>query len=260
MYLLVSALLSFILISGVFGLKNISKIDVYLESPDEIYSNRPFPLKVTCHNSKKHSPSFIIRSLVAQGDILFPFVDSKKKSSRYFDHVFNGRGRHHIDSIHVCSIFPFSFFIRCRSIKKSFEFIALPEPRKCDITSYLHDEMSISGEVSPEKPGYHPEVISIREYVQGDPLKYINWKATAKTGKLKTKELSSPVDQPVMIDFNKVNIMDVEEKISCITHVIMQLHKKNVPYGLVISGKTFKPRVSVDHKVNILRELALYEA
>jgi uncharacterized protein (DUF58 family) len=94
--------------------------------------------------------------------------------------------------------------------------------------------------------------------VRGDPLKYIHWKATAKTGKLKTKELSSLAHRPVIIDFEKVSIANIEERISSIAYAIVQFCKNNIPVGLKINGNLYLPDVSSAHKINLLRELALY--
>jgi uncharacterized protein (DUF58 family) len=94
--------------------------------------------------------------------------------------------------------------------------------------------------------------------VRGDPLKYIHWKATAKTGKLKTKELSSLAHRPVIIDFEKVSITNIEERISSVAYAIVQFCKNNIPIGLKINGNLYLPDVSPAHKINLLRELALY--
>jgi uncharacterized protein (DUF58 family) len=94
--------------------------------------------------------------------------------------------------------------------------------------------------------------------MRGDPLKYIHWKATAKTGRLKTKELSSLAHRPVIIDFEKVSIANVEERISSVAYAIVQFTKKNIPVGLKINGNLYLPDVSSAHKLSMLRELALY--
>lgn len=79
--------------------------------------------------------------------------------------------------------------------------------------------------------GYESDVIH-PGICHGDPVKYINWKATAKTGELKTKELSSLTYQPVVIDFSAIKIKDTERKISCIAYAVVQLTRKNIPIGL----------------------------
>ncbi len=104
-------------------------------------------------------------------------------------------------------------------------------------------------------------MISIREYRHGDPLKYINWKATAKTGRLKTKELSSLGHQPIVIDFDRIPIRDIEERLSCVAYSLLQIIKKGyAPVGLKINGRFYEPGASQTHKINMLKELALYRA
>ena len=108
------------------------------------------------------------------------------------------------------------------------------------------------------RSGYDADIVSIREYVRGDPIKYIHWKATARTGKLKTKEHSSLSYQPVVIEFEKVFIKDIEDRISCVAYTIVQLLKNNVPVGLRINGRMYPPDVTGIHRMNMLRELAVY--
>ena len=260
-YLIVSAFLSFMGISGLFGKRNISRLDAELEFPDEIYSNKPVPIKVTLSNNKKFLPGFLLK-VIAEGyfteGILFPYFDARSSSSNYMGLSFRGRGRHEIKKIYVSSVFPFNFFVRSSRIEKVFSFIVFPEPRKCDFPEFVERQKKPRGERSSDKRGYESEVMSVRDYIAGDPLKYINWKASAKTGDLKTKELTSLYYQPVVVDFDKVDIKDLEEKISCMTYTVLQLARRNIPFGFRISGKLYMPDVSNSHKISILKELALY--
>jgi uncharacterized protein (DUF58 family) len=251
-------------ISGFFGRRNLTKVDIDAEFPQEIYANKGFPLRVRLKNKRRFLPAFLMRvkiadsSAEAEYEARFPFVDKKGDAVRYLNISFNQRGRHEIKDIYICSVFPFSFFVRCKKLDKSFGFIVFPEPKKCEIAAPIEREKISKGERHFDKAGYEADIISIREYIQGDPFKYINWKATAKTGGLKTKELSTLAHQPVVIDFEKINIRNIEEKISCITYMILQLLKKNIPVGLRIGDRFYKPDVSISHKINILRDLALY--
>ena len=270
-YLIVSALLSFMGISGFFGKRNLSKIDIEVEYPQEIYANKEFPLKINLKNKRGFLPVFLMKvkirgqSLSEKGtatldqyEPLFPFIDKKSGSVKYMNISFKERGRYKIESVHICSVFPFNFFIRCKRLNKSFEFIVFPEPKRCELLSSFEKERISKGERHLDKAGYESEILSIREYMHGDPFKYINWKATAKTGELKTKELSSLAFQPIVIDFEKSTVRNMEERISCITYTILQLLKKNIPVGLKMGDKFYRPDVSNAHKISILKELALY--
>lgn len=259
-YLIVAALLSFMGISGFFGKRNLSKIDIDIEFPQEIYANKEFPLKIRLKNNRGFLPVFLMRVKIDQYETLFPFIDKKRDSVKYINISFKKRGKYEIKNIHICSVFPFNFFIRCRRLNKPFEFIIFPEPKRCELMSSFERERLSKGERHTDKAGFESEILSIREYIHGDPFKYINWKATAKTGELKTKELSSLAFQPIVIDFEKSAIRSIEEKISCITYTILQLLKKNIPVGLKMGDKFYKPDISNSHKISILKELALYGA
>jgi hypothetical protein len=53
-------------------------------------------------------------------------------------------------------------------------------------------------------------------------------------------------------------IIDLEEKLSCISYSLLQVLKKNMPIGLQINNRLYGPGVSQTHKINMLKELALY--
>jgi uncharacterized protein (DUF58 family) len=178
--------------------------------------------------------------------------------SLYTSISFEKRGAHTINNIRINSVFPFNFFTRFKEIHNAYNCIVFPALKPCDLSSLYEQERKRRGEKISDRLGYESDVVSIREYVRGDPLKYIHWKATAKTGKLKTKELSSLAHRPVIIDFEKVSIANIEERISSIAYAIVQFCKKNIPVGLRINNNLYLPDFSSAHKMNLLRELALY--
>lgn len=251
-------LLSFMSISGIFGKSNLSKISFTVDLPPEIYAGTPFPLKITLTNNRKFLPAFLIRLTTDTFEAFFPFTNTRSALSLYTGISFEKRGPHTINNIRINSVFPFNFFTRFKEIRHTYNCIAFPVLKPCDLSSLYEEEKKRRGEKISDRRGYESDVVSIREYVRGDPLKYIHWKATAKTGKLKTKELSSLAHRPVIIDFEKVSIANIEERISSIAYAIVQFCKKNIPVGLKINGNLYLPDVSSTHKINLLRELALY--
>ena len=245
-------------ISGLFGKANLSKLDFTLDIPQEIYAGAPFPLKITLKNIRKLMPAFLIRLKTDRFGLLFPYVGAGDELSSYTTVSFEKRGLYHIDNPLIHSVFPFNFFIRFKKLYRTFHFIVFPVLKPCELSSLYEQNRRGKSERLSDKIGYESDMVSIREYVRGDPLKYIHWKATAKTGKVKTKELSSPTYRPIIIDFEKVPIQNIEEKISSIAYTVVQLSKKHIPVGLKINGSFYPPHVSPNHKVNLLKALALY--
>ncbi|MBA4416548.1 MAG: hypothetical protein C0392_01360 [Syntrophus sp. (in: bacteria)] len=257
-YLTVSALLAFMGISGFFGKTNISGFSIEIEIPEEVYADTMFPVKVTLKNHRKILPVFLIKVKIEGHEVLFPFVDTRSEGTRYVNLSLRERGKYEIDTTFISSVFPFNFFTRFRKVHNKINLVVFPRLKACEMRFFHESQKRLKGELVSDKIGYESEIISIRKYNLGDPVKYINWKATAKTGDLKTKELSSLVFQPVLIDFDKIEIRDLEEKISCIAYILLHFLKKNIPIGLKLKETTFSPGVSQAHKIGMLRALSLY--
>jgi uncharacterized protein (DUF58 family) len=246
-------------ISGIFGKTNLSKLNLTIEFPREVYAGSRVPVKVTMQNSRRLLPAFLIGLRSDRISALLPFTPSKGTSSVYTSVTFHERGLHTIENPSVYSVFPFNFFTRFKRLRQTYTITVLPRLKACDLASLYRKKNKSRGENTSDKIGYDSDIVSIREYVRGDPIKYIHWKATARTGKLKTKEHSSLSYQPVVIEFDRVLIRDVEERISCVAYTIVQLLRNNVPVGLKIEGHLYPPDVTEVHKLNMLKELAVYE-
>ena len=258
MYLIVAALLGLLLISGIFGKRNLARIHVELNVPDEIYAGMRFPLSVRLVNGRKHFPAFLMRVSVDGTETLFPFVDGDGRAAKLIDITAPQRGLHRLNDIYVSSVFPFNFFVRYKTIKQGVTVTVFPRPVKYGAGEHLAGEEAYRGDAESEKKGDGPDIISLRNYLPGDPLKYIDWKATARTGHLKTKELAASLRPPVLIEWEKIPVRNVEARLSAVTFLILELMRSNRPVGLKIEERLYKPDLSRIHKLTMLRELAVY--
>ena len=257
-YIIASALLSYMLVSGAFGRRNLLNLEIELELPDEIFAGSEIPIGIRLINQRSFMPAFLIRVVIEQGHCLFPFTGAKAESKQFCSMQFNSRGEYRIGDIYISSVFPFNFFTRSRKLPHSFKLIILPKPQQCEAI-HLHDRRTrLKGDASTLAIGYDSDIISIRDYTSGDPLKYISWKSTAKTGVLKTKELSAIDLQQLLLDFDRIAKKDLEHTLSCFTYLIIKFIRSNIPVGLVIAGDYYKPAVLKAHKIKMLRRLALY--
>lgn len=259
-YLVVSALLGFMGISGLFGKSNLSKIEVQIEHPPELYAQTPVPVGITIRNTRKFLPLFLLRVNIHDEELFFPFIEAGGTITQYRVLRFDRRGRQTMGAIILSSGFPFNFFIRSKWHNNGAECVVFPRLQKCELSSVYRDKRQSRGDLVTGKTGYESEILSIREYVHGDPIKYINWKATAKTGALKTKELSSLTHRPVVIDFDNVDVEDIEEKISSVAYTVVSLIRQNIPIGMKLNGTLHAPAATSAQKAMLLTKLALYES
>ena len=253
-----STLLSYMLVSGIFGRKNLRGIEVALEFPEERFAGAMVPVGVKLINRRRFMPAFLTRVLIGTEEVLFPIVSPGSSSLLYLNMVFEKRGKHTLSEITIASVFPFNFFTRYRRFPRNLELIVFPRLHPCSLQSVLANQTRWRGEASSDHSGNDSDLLSIRDYVFGDALKYISWKATAKTGRLKTKELSTTESPNIMIDFGRLNEPNVEQALSCTAFLIVKAMHAGSAVGLTIDGETYEPGTSSAHKTLLLTRLALY--
>jgi uncharacterized protein (DUF58 family) len=245
--------------SGLFGKRNISRIEVTLSFPLEVYAKRPFTMAVHLKNGRNRLPLFLGRVFVGSHHVFFPFVDRKGEATAYLSFSFASRGLHRMDEVYLESSFPFSFFIRATKLKVSQDIVVFPEPREHGLDRIWGEAKGMQGRASGRGLGDSTELASIREYAVGDPFKFVNWKATAKTGDIKTTLFEALSRRPAVLEFDRIAIPDVEEKISAVAFVILDLMGRGVPIGLFLGGRSFQPALSDAHRFTMMKELALYD-
>ncbi len=246
-------------LSGFFGRRNISALEVEIESPEEVYAKKTFLLTLRVTNRKRIMPGFLIRVRIEGAEVLFPYIENNSSAVKYLEVKAEDRGIYNIKSIFVSSVFPFNFFVRSRRLQGPLGIVVFPSPYPCE-TKGINAERDKrhKGDESSNRSGYEGDIISIRNYISGDPFKYINWKATAKTDALKTKELSAVTQEPMIIDLREMPY-DIETALSCASYVINQLFNAKVPVGLRIGESFFEPTLLHSHRIMMLKELALYD-
>ncbi|MGC9080233.1 DUF58 domain-containing protein [Sulfurihydrogenibium sp.] len=253
LFFIVSAFLSFMGLSGFFGKRNIENLDVNIDFPEEVFANKEFMLNVNLKNKKKYLNSFLIEVVIDDKSVVFPVVE--KEETKSLNLTVSKRGVFEIKSLSVCSIFPFNFFIRCRKIDTEYKKFVYPEPKRYPLSFIYSDYSNKKGEVSSEKFGYEGDLVALRDYNVGTPIKYIDWKASAKSDRLKEKVFSSLQSQPVMIDFEKINL-PLEEKLSFLTYIVIN-YKKFEGVFIIFEKQTYDITLKSSRE-KLLSKFAVY--
>lgn len=258
-YIIASALLSYMMVSGFFGRNNLRGLDVELIFPDEIFAGNDILVGVRLRCAHRVLPAFIVMVAVGDAEVLFPFLRAGSEEVRYASLSFRKRGTVSISEIRVSSSFPFNFFTRCRTIARNHDLVVFARPIRCDWWASEGELRRKQGEIAVDRMGYDLDILCIRDYVAGDPLKYISWKSTAKTGELKTKDMAAVESRPVILNVDRRRTEDVEWVVSCATYWVLRLFRSRVPVGLIVNGVAIRPTVSAAHRIALLRRLALYD-
>lgn len=85
--------------------------------------------------------------------------------------------------------------------------------------------------------------IGVREYSGTEPLKQIDWKQTARAGKLQVRKHDYTVDANVTVLLNLAGLPAEQESCYRITRTVCEtLERRRVPYEFIGNGDLFGPR------------------
>lgn len=151
-------------------------------------------------------------------------------------------------SIKEISYKSFSMFYKSTYIrKKSVSAQLYVYPQRVDVSDILMVSSKVMGARQCAKQIYEDPFAfsSIREYTITDPMKTINWKASAKTGELMVNTFESTDTESVMI---YLDVQDrgmykyenlVEDSISVAATLIQKLINRGIETGISVNHKEF---------------------
>ncbi len=132
--------------------------------------------------------------------LYFTFVAPRSTAGIEVDVLFSRRGQYTQDGFSVATRFPFSFLIKSRKVRLERELLVYPALLEAD--DFLDVLPMITGEFVSFMRGRGTELYLIREYTPGDPGRYVDWKATAKTGDLKVREFTREDERRLRLVFD----------------------------------------------------------
>lgn len=257
LYLLVSALLGFMSVSGVLGKWNLDKVEVRYSPPDEIYDGLPTLMGIELVNQRRWLPLFLMEIAVAERTIFFPLVDPRKARQKSLEITLFGRGRRQLPAVTVRSRFPVNFFVRSKGLIIDQLVTVFPAPQACTDLRQA-DPGGGQGTQQNWQKGYEGDINRISDYQGGEPLKSIHWKLSARHDRLKVKELSSVTRKPVVLDLAELPGSGLEQRLRHASYLVTRWLRDGWPVGLKAGSQEFAPGVGQRQKLLLLQALAHY--
>ncbi len=281
--------------------------------PGHVVANEPMALRYHVVNHKRWLPSF---GLVISEDwgtkrqgwrVEGPLVESPRRlGGRPFGWVLHvgphqavqaeatcwplRRGMLHFDRVIVSSSFPFGIVRRVIELAEPDDALVYPRLFRMNRrTLHRLSETPISGKKHLERGGGHEEFFGLRDYRAGDSLKTIDWKRSARTGDLVTREMTQPSPPIIMIVldlselpppskptaarrrrwwFGKsseglVDPFDENERaVSLTASLVCDAHFNGYQTGLIVLGAecmAFPVHHSLPHRTKMLESLAMLD-
>jgi uncharacterized protein (DUF58 family) len=258
LYLLVSALLGFMAVSGILGRWNLAALSLRCLPPEELFDGVPTLLGIELVNGRRRLPVCLLEIAVGAERALFTLVEPGQSQRRGLSFTLSGRGWQTLPPVQVRSRFPINFFVRSMTLAVEGPVLVFPAPRPCALP-WQPDAGGVRGAAPATRKGTEGEVSRIGDYRGGEPLRLIHWKLSARHDQLKVKELSATSRLPVTLDLNAIPAPNLEERLRRATYLVQQLLRAGRPVGLRAGATVLPPRLGGAHKLRLLRTLALYD-
>jgi uncharacterized protein (DUF58 family) len=262
LYLVTAVVLGYMLASGLAGRSNIRNAQVSVSFPDEIYAQVPCVAAVQITNKSRFVPLFLIEVALEErgGRVFFPVVQPGKSESLSFFTTFPSRGRHSVENIELSSVYPFNFFVRYWPVDFETSVTVFPCPLRCDLALVFVHRGPQDDEGEDAASREETDIVGVRPYIEGDAMKRVHWKSSARTGKLQTRLYDGTSTQTgSVIDVDRLVANDVERGLSMATYAIVESMKSRLPVGMRVREEIIPPAAGLAHKNNLMTRLALYE-
>ena len=190
----------------------------------------------------------------------------------YFQYILEPkeRGEYSFGNLNIYASTPLGLASKRFTFQKDAKLPSYPSfvhLRKYELMA-LQNEFLLGGIKKIRKLGHTMEFEQIREYVQGDDLRTINWKATSKQNKMMVNQYQDEKSQRIfmLIDkgrtmqmpFNGLSLLDYSINATmALSHIIL---KKNDRAGMMTFSKKAENKVAADNKSGQLKKIsqALY--
>lgn len=140
------------------------------------------------------------RPEIFQRPAYFTFIPPGTTAEAPVELTFPNRGQYRHDNFYLATRFPFSFLTKSRRVRLSREVLVYPALLESD--DFLDMLPMITGEYVAMTRGRGSELYRIREHTPEDPARFVDWKATAKTGGLKVREFTREDERRLRIVFD----------------------------------------------------------
>ncbi len=266
LYLLLATMIGMFLTHGIFALNLMNGLVCRRHVPPEAPAGEPVPITVTLTNQKRFLPTFAvnIRNRTDDGVMaglgFCATIRPRETIEVPVPAIFPHRGWFVLGRLDVFSRFPFGFTERGYTIREDQRILILPPTFPAeDIALEFGLE---SGDAVGQAKGVGVEPHSLRDYTQGEHVRNIHWKTSARLGR--PVVLEYVVEETRQVCLTLIAVPEsggdwderLEKAVVLTASLAVHLIKAGYEVGLICGSESIPPGHGSSHSHAILRTLA----
>jgi uncharacterized protein (DUF58 family) len=232
LFMVFSLMLSTMFASWVAARGVLRDLTVSARFPDHIFASEPAEVIVTVRNTKRVLPSFSVlvesrgpasaargrrkrkvrrRRFKKRTLAYFIYIPHRAAAEQSVEQVFAKRGHVLVDGFELSTRFPFGFFRHRRRLRaRDVDIVVYPKPEP--VADQLHLLPLYTGQTVSFRRGAGHDLLMLRDYQPQDEPRHIDWKATARAGRLTVREFTAEDERRATVVLDTRLTKDIDEE------------------------------------------------
>lgn len=261
LYLVVAALLSLIIISGIMSESTLRGLRVAREFPALVFKNAPVRAGIKVTNGKRHIPSYSFKITELDGPSIDGYVlkiGPGETAIARTEYTFDRRGIIRLTGLKISTRFPFGLFTKGKEETAEDEVLVLPSINLSRPLQVRQADERAGADIRSGK-GEGGGLYGLREYTLADDARHIHWKSAARSSRLLLREFENEARHKVIIIFGNYGEPGevFEEKVDEAAGTANYYIEKGFAVGLQTLSAEIPPEAGQENLIRILQELAV---
>jgi uncharacterized protein (DUF58 family) len=269
LYLVLSAMLAAMVVSGVLSRRNVRGVACEIETVGEVIATRPAWLKLRLQNELKTATAqalfFLHESL--PGPLWIDPLQPGETRELVVEGRFPARGVYRDADAGLLSRFPIGLFRKYRKASLGREIVVYPLPEVTAIPP-VPPEDSRGGRPHPRQRGGGAEIRTLREFSPGDDLRDLHWKQSARMRRWIVREREAERDRVVFLavdnalsaPIDSASLERFERAVARCAGQALLLLSRGAEVGFLARGVKVSAQAGRSQRIRILDALARLEA
>lgn len=229
--------------------RSLDQLELHSIQPGTATAGKPLPLRLHWRAGRRehHAISVKIGTRCA-------FFDAARNTEVDTDIEVetSHRGWMTLPRIQVSTHWPFGWFRAWSWLAPAQRVLVYPSPETGGPAPHPS-----AGTAEQRRQAHGDEWAGLRDYQDGDPLRHIAWKASARSESLRVKTFDQPLSNHTWhLDWNDIRLADREARIARLARWIIEAHTSGQPWSLSLPGQHLDAAVGPGHYHRCMRALA----